>query len=315
MPNSSVPSFRRERIEAARQAAQQDQNQKPPATAPQPGEPGQDFAHQGQPNVDQQKDDNDAAAWKGRLIKTQEELRAERDELNRIRVEALTAQNEAREARERFTQTQRELEEANQRLAGYVKKEQENFLSDEEKRQLSETFGEDATDILTKVIAKVRPTTPSVDVNTAIDKRFQEMSAQSLEREWAQSVKAKIPEAHTLRADPEFIQFAQSKSDWFGNTALSVMDDIGAKRDVHRLGFISDLINEFKAYKNPQPQEPTGNTTVPPRNNNQSYSSNQSGNGKKKIPSEDFYIAINNFKVRGDTKGLRAYLAEHEASN
>lgn len=313
MSNSSVPAFRRERIEAARQAAQQGHNQEPPATVPQPGESGQDFVPQGQQNIDLHKEENDAAAWKGRLVKTQEELRAEREELNRIRVEALTAQNEAREARERAAQAQRELEEANQRLAGYAQKEQENFLSDDEKRQLSDTFGEDATDLLTKVIAKVRPTTPPVDVNTVIDKRFQEMNAQSLEREWAQSVKAQIPEAHTLRADPEFIAFAQGKSDWFGNTALSVMDDIGVKRDVSRLGFISNLINEYKASKNPQPQEPAANPTVPPRATNPTYS-RPSGNGKKKVPSEDFHIAINNYKVRGDTKGLRAYLAEHEES-
>lgn len=313
MSNSSVPAFRRERIEAARQAAQQSQTQEPPATVPQPGEPGRDFTPQSQPNIDTTKEENDAAAWKGRLVKTQEELRAEREELNRIRVEALTAQNEAREAKERAAQTQRELEEARQRLNVYTQKEQENFLSDEEKRQLSDTFGEDATDLLTKVIAKVRPTTPPVDVNTAIDKRFQEMNAQSLEREWTQSVKTQIPEAHILRADPEFIQFAQGKSDWFGNTALSVMDDIGAKRDVSRLGFISNLINEYKASKNPQQQEPATNTTVPPRATNPTYT-RQSGNGKKKVPSEDFHIAVNSFKVRGDTKGLRAYLAEHEES-
>lgn len=312
MTNSSVPQFRRDRIEAARQAAQQ--NQEPPATVPQPGEQQGNFQHEAPP-VDPNKEANDAAAWKGRLTKTQEELRVEREERNRITVEALTAQNKAREAEERATKAQQELDEARQRLAVYSQKEQENFLSDEEKRQLSDTFGDDATDLLTKILAKARPTTPPVDVNAVIDKRFQDMNTQSLEREWANSVKTHIPEAHVLRADQDFIQFAQGKTDWFGNTALSVMDDIGFKRDTSRIGFIENLISEYKASKGQQTQEPpTNNPTVPPRNTAPTYT-RQSGNGKKKVPSEEFHIQLNNFKVRGDTKGLRAYLAEHEESH
>lgn len=308
MTNSSVPQFRRDRIEAARRAAEEPQGQTPPATVPQPDENGFE------PQVDPNKEANDAAAWKGRLTKTQEELRAEREERNRIAVEALTAQNRAKEAEERAQQAQRQLEEASRRLEAYQQKEKENFLSEEEKRQLSDTFGDDATDLLTKILAKTRPATPPVDVNAEIDKRFQDMTAKTLEKEWASSVRSQIPEAHTLRADEDFIQYASGKTDWFGNTALSVMDDIGAKRDVSRIGFIANLISEYKASKNQTPEEPASNPTVPPRNTAPTYS-RPSGNGKKKVSSEEFHIAVNRFKVRGDTKGLREYLAGHEESN
>lgn len=308
MTNSSVPQFRRDRIEAARRAAEEPQGQTPPATVPQPDENGFE------PQVDPNKEANDAAAWKGRLTKTQEELRAEREERNRIAVEALTAQNRAKEAEERAQQAQRQLEEASRRLEAYQQKEKENFLSEEERRQLSDTFGDDATDLLTKILAKTRPATPPVDVNAEIDKRFQDMTAKTLEKEWASSVRSQIPEAHTLRADEDFIQYASSKTDWFGNTALSVMDDIGAKRDVSRIGFIVNLISEYKASKNQTPEEPASNPTVPPRNTTPTYS-RPSGNGKKKVSSEEFHIAVNRFKVRGDTKGLREYLAGHEESN
>ena len=289
MTNSSVPQFRRDRIEAARRAAEEPQGQTPPATVPQPDENGFE------PQVDPNKEANDAAAWKGR-------------------VEALTAQNRAKEAEERAQQAQRQLEEASRRLEAYQQKEKENFLSEEEKRQLSDTFGDDATDLLTKILAKTRPATPPVDVNAEIDKRFQDMTAKTLEKEWASSVRSQIPEAHTLRADEDFIQYASSKTDWFGNTALSVMDDIGAKRDVSRIGFIVNLISEYKASKNQTPEEPASNPTVPPRNTAPTYS-RPSGNGKKKVSSEEFHIAVNRFKVRGDTKGLREYLAGHEESN
>lgn len=309
MTNSSVPQFRRDRIEAARRAAEEPQDQTPPATVPQPDENGFE------PQVDPNKEANDAAAWKGRLTKTQEELRAEREERNRIAVEALTAQNRAKEAEERAQQAQRQLEEASRRLEAYQQKEKENFLSEEEKRQLSDTFGDDATDLLTKILAKTRPATPPVDVNAEIDKRFQDMTAKTLEKEWASSVRSQIPEAHTLRADEDFIQYASGKTDWFGNTALSVMDDIGAKRDVSRIGFIANLISEYKASKNQAQDEPaTNNPTVPPRNTTPSYA-RPSGNGKKKVSSEEFHIKLNQFKVRGDTKGLREYLAGHEEAN
>lgn len=308
MTNSSVPQFRRDRIEAARRAAEEPQGQTPPATVPQPDENGLE------PQVDPNKEANDAAAWKGRLTKTQEELRAEREERNRIAVEALTAQNRAKEAEERAQQAQRQLEEASRRLEAYQQKEKENFLSEEEKRQLSDTFGDDATDLLTKILAKTRPATPPVDVNAEIDKRFQDMTAKTLEKEWASSVRSQIPEAHTLRADEDFIQYASSKTDWFGNTALSVMDDIGAKRDVSRIGFIVNLISEYKASKNQTQGEPVDNPTVPPRNTTPAYT-RPSGNGKKKVSSEEFHIKLNQFKVRGDTKGLREYLAGHEEAN
>lgn len=308
MSNSSVPQFRRDRIEAARRAAEEPQDQNPPATVPQPDEPGFE------PPVDPNKEANDAAAWKGRLTKTQEELRAEREERNRIAVEALTAQNRAKEAEERARLAQQQLEEASKRLAVYQQKEQENFLSEEEKRQLSDTFGDDATDLLTKIIAKARPATPPVDVTAEIDKRFQDITTKTLEKEWSSSVRTQIPEAHILRADEDFIRFASSKTDWFGNTALSVMDDIGAKRDVSRIGFIANLISEYKASKNQAPEEPATNPTVPPRNTTPTYS-RPSGNGKKKVSSEEFHIKLNQFKVRGDTKGLREYLAGHEEAN
>ena len=72
------------------------------------------------------------------------------------------------------------------------------------------------------------------------------------------------------------------------------MDDIGAKRDVSRIGFIANLISEYKASKNQAQDEPAANPTVPPRNTTPVYA-RPSGNGKKKVSSEEFHIKLNQF--------------------
>lgn len=306
MQNSSVPEFRRQRIDAARKAAEEAGKQQ--AEQHLDGEPGGN-----QTQVDPIKEANDAAAWKGRLTKTQEELRAEREAKTQAMLEAAQVKEQARLAREEAEQARRALEEANNRLSVYQQKEQENFLSDEEKRQLAEQFGEDATDILTKVIAKARPSTPPVDVEAAVDKKLQEANNKALEREWATAVMNQIPDAHILRADEDFIKFASEKKDWYGNTALSVMDDIGAKRDVSRINVIVNLIAEYKAQNNPGDQDNQTSTTVPPRNVPPTPT-RPGGNGKKKVPSAEFHSTVNYYKSRGNTKGLREYLAGHEES-
>lgn len=306
--NSSVPAFRQERIAAARAAAAaaaaSDQQpggniEQPPAETP--------------PHVDPNKDANDAAAWKGRLTKTQEELRAEREAKQQLTVEALQAAERARQAEERARQAEARLAETNDKLNVYEQKERENFLSDDEKRQLADTFGEDATDLLTRLLGKVRPTTPSVNFDEVVDKKLQEAQAKTLEREWASAVKDKIPEAHVLRADEDFIQFATNKTDWLGNSALSVMDEIGATRDVSRIDIIQKLIAEYKALKNPGQQDNVNNPTVPPRNT-QTTPSRPNQSGKKRVSPADFSSMVQYYKSRGDTKGLRQYLAEHEES-
>lgn len=307
MQNSSVPEFRRQRIEAARKAAE-NQNQPQPDEQQFGGEPGGNQAQ-----VDPVKEANDAAAWKGRLTKTQEELRAEREAKTQAMLEAAQVKEQARLAREEAEQARRALEEANNRLSVYQQKEQENFLSDEEKRQLAEQFGEDATDILTKVIAKARPSTPPVDVEATVDKKLQEANSKALEREWATAVMNQIPDAHILRADEDFIKFASEKKDWYGNTALSVMDDIGAKRDVSRINVIVNLIAEYKSQNNPGDQDNQTSTTVPPRNVPPTPT-RPGGNGKKKVTSAEFHSTVNYYKSRGNTKGLREYLAGHEES-
>lgn len=299
--NSSVPEFRRQKIEAARKSASnEDQNQAPQQ-------------HTDTSNKDitePSKDVNDAAAWKGRLTKTQEELRAEREARTKSALEAAQAKEQARLAAEEAQRNKQALEEAQSKLKIYQQKEQENFLSDEEKRQLSDAFGDDATDLLTKVIAKVRPTTPSVDFDAVIDKKFQEANNKALERDWATAVMNQIPEAHILRAEEDFIKFASDKKDWYGNTALSVMDDIGAKRDISRIGVIVNLIAEYKN-RDSDNQDHTDNVTVPPRNVPPTPT-RPGGNGKKKVSKEIFRATVSQYKSRGNTHGLREYLAGHE---
>lgn len=305
--NSSVPAFRHERIAAAKAAAaasasanqQPGSDEQPPAETP--------------PRVDPNKDANDVAAWKGRLTKTQEELRSEREAKQQLTVEALQAAERARQAEERARQAEERLAETNSKLDVYEQKERENFLSDDEKRQLADTFGEDATDLLTKLLGKVRPTTPSVNFDEVVDKKLQEVQTKTLEREWASAVKDKIPEAHILRADEDFIQFATNKTDWLGNSALSVMDEIGATRDVSRIDIIQKLIAEYKTLRNPGQQDNVNNPTVPPRST-QTTPSRPNTSGKKRVSSADFTSMIHYYKSRGDTKSLRQYLAEHEES-
>lgn len=303
--NSSVPAFRLERVEAAKKAANQyknDHNQHDDdASADIDGVDNHE-------QVDNKsKEANDAAAWKGRLAKTQEELKAEREARTKAALEAAQVKEKARLIEEEATRNREALEEAKKKLAEYQQKERENFLSEDERRQLSESFGEDATELLTKVIAKVRPA-PQADINDVLDKRLKEVDDKARQRDWISAVSRSIPEAHILRADDDFIKFAEERKDWYGNTALSVMDHIGSTRDVSRIGFIEKLISDYKN-RNSEQQSYTDNNTIPPRSTPVSPSKPA---GKKKVDSESFRMAVNGFKSRGDTAGLRKYLSSHE---
>lgn len=299
--NINIPQFRQDRINAARAKA---------SSAQQNADDQEFSTEQSTERVtDLNKEANDAAAWKGRLTKTQEELRAEREAKQQLTINALQAAERARQAEERAAKAEASLKETRSKLSVYEQKERENFLSDDEKRQLADTFGEDATDVLTKVISKVSGT-PRVDLDEVVDKKLHEVRMQTIEREWAAAVREKIPEAHILRADDDFIRFAAGKTDWLGNSALSVMDEIGAKKDVSRISVIQSLIDEYKASKDPE-QDNINNMTVPPRNT-PAVPSRQNNGGKKRVSSTEFSSMIHYYKSRGDTRGLRQYLSEHE---
>lgn len=259
------------------------------------------------------KESNDAAAWKGRLSQTQEQLKLEREARAAAALEAARFREEAEKRRLEAERDAKELEEARLKLKAYQENERRNFLSEEEKGQLSEFFGTEATDLLTRVIAKVRPTEPQVDIEDVIAKRFQEESKKTLEREWSTAVQNRIPEAHILRADERFIEFALSKKDWYGNTALSVMDDIGSKRDVSRIGVIESLIKEFKMLEQQQDSSSEA-ATSPPRSVSNVPAKRNNGADKKVVKKSEFMDRVAYYKARGQTDALREYLSKHECS-
>ncbi|MFZ7136626.1 cell envelope integrity protein TolA [Avibacterium avium] len=287
---------------------EQDNSPATPEEVPQQSE--QQQIEPPQTNVEQE--DNDVKAWKGRLNKEQE---AHKSTNARLLAEAEARQQaelKAKEAEEKLTALQQQLEQQKQPESQPPQKA-EDELSTTEEEEIVSLLGATGRKLLDRL--RQQPANPSAqppeDIGKIVDERLkqaQEQQAQQTRQQaFIQALNETVPELQGLMNNSAFTQFLNSKVvDFYGNTAAMFVGHIGKTYDIEKLPQFRALVDEFN--QSQQPPKPA--VTAPPSNSGAAMNK-KAGVGKKKLTPE----VISRMRIlmnTGQTEELRRLQDEYD---
>ncbi|MFU2079357.1 hypothetical protein ACLSYV_03585 [Avibacterium avium] len=259
----------------------------------------------------EQQEDNDVKAWKGRLNKEQE---AHKNTNARLLAEAEARQQaelKAKEAEEKLTALQQQLEQQKQPESQPPQKV-ENELSTTEEEEIISLLGATGKKLLDRLRQPANPPTqPPEDIGKIVDERLkqaQEQQAQQTRQQaFIQALNETVPELQGLMNNSAFTQFLNSKVvDFYGNTAAMFVGHIGKTYDIEKLPQFRALVDEFN-----QSQHPSKPAVTAPPSNSGTAMNRKAGLGKKKLTPE----VISKMRIlmnTGQTEELRKLQDEYD---
>ena len=265
--------------------------------------------------------DNDINAWRGRLVKAEEERERLRisAENGAFAAQKLIELSEERKAERAEREEERRIAAENAaELAALREKTVQNqsFVSDEDAEELRSSLGDDVANQVIRTtnaaVLKAMGNNKPVDVEKVVDERvnarFGDIERKSAQTTWMQSVASAIPEIQGLLApNSDFVQWATEKKDFSGASAMDLVLTAGEKLDVSKIPAIRMVLDEYLSTKNGEGHKviasarPTG-VAISPK---------QASNGKRKMTAAD--IAEKSRIARTGTKQeLLKFLSKFE---
>ena len=265
--------------------------------------------------------DNDINAWRGRLVKAEEERERLRisAENGAFAAQKLLELSEERKAERAEREEERRIAAENAaELAALREKTVQNqsFVSDEDAEELRSSLGDDVANQVIRTtnaaVLKAMGNNKPVDVEKVVDERvnarFGDIERKSAQTTWMQSVASAIPEIQGLLApNSDFVQWATEKKDFSGASAMDLVLTAGEKLDVSKIPAIRMVLDEYLSTKNGEGHKviasarPTG-VAISPK---------QASNGKRKMTAAD--IAEKSRIARTGTKQeLLKFLSKFE---
>lgn len=307
MPKSvdNAPEYIRKRFATAQQA-------QPNTEEPQPEQPTAEqtpTSNEPEPTQTVEQEDNDAKAWKGRLTKEQEQHRQTTSQLEAEKLARQQAEKQAQKAeadRQALAQRLAELEQSKAQPQTEPQPTAEPF-SEEELAEIEQVMGLSGQKLAT-FIRQQQAQPPAQDVGKIVDERLSQAKEQTAleqrQTEWRHAVSKDIPEIQGLLTDPKFMEYAQNKQvDFYGNTAVTLINTAGQTLDVSLIPKIRTLIDEYQQAQQP----PKEAVTAPPNKGGNTVTSQPSAKPKMSAKEEAYAKSL---AREGKTKELKAYLAK-----
>lgn len=261
------------------------------------------------PDVPQNEpEDNDSKAWKGRLSKEQSE---HKETKNRYLAEVEArqkAEREAQEMREKLTALEQKALAENAPPQPAPEPQKESHFSHTELSEIEMlvggNVGKKLADYLRHQQNQTASTTPQIDVEKVLDERFNQERQRNEEQAKAdafgKAISEHAPKLQGLLNDSAFIEFVNTKViDFAGNTASSFLNFVGSQKRADLVPKVAELISEFEQSRQPQAQP----VTAPP--SNKGGESNVRNSGKKPKPTPAIINQMNRLMRLGETDKLR----------
>lgn len=212
-----------------------------------------------EPTVPHSGEDHDVKAWKGRLRKEQ----LERQKINARLIEEAEARERAEAKLRELQQLQQKQEQATAQAKSIPTPEEPTNFTDAELAELRVL-----DPVLYAQLTAKKKQLPSGHLPVAEPSIQQiktdrpvatEQTPQMSEREkiWYAEVQRELPEIQGLLGDPNFVEFAKSKTDWTGATGLDFIQRAGSQKDVRNIPAIRALLDEYQQSKEQPPEKIT----------------------------------------------------------